>query len=303
MVQWCRALSEQETGIDYLTDPWTFEFMQRGLAAALVVSVLCAVLGTFVVLKGLAFIGDAMAHSAFAGVAMAFLLKGNIYLGAVLWSLFSGLAIAFLGRRPRVSFDTAIGIIFAGSFALGIVLISRARNYTVDLFSFLFGNILGVGNGDLIIMAALGAFVLATVIVFYKEFLFVSYDPTMASALGVPVGVVQYGLIALLGLTTVVSIKAVGLILVVALLVTPAATAALFTRRLGAMMLLGSLFAVLSSVIGLYLSFYIDVASGATIVLVATGFFLLGLLFSPRAGILTQRRPRFVLPTSSRREQ
>ena len=271
----------------WLTEPLELAFMQRALLAALIIAVVGGVVGTFVVLKGLAFIGDALAHSAFAGVATAFVLGGSIYLGSIIAGVGTALAIGFVSRRGRVSFDTAIGILFVGAFAFGIMLISASRSYTVDLFSFVFGDILGVGWSDVRVMLALAALVLILVAVFYRELLFTAYDPTMAAASGVPVAAVQYGQLALLALTTVIAIKVVGIVLVVAMLVTPAATAQLLVRRVPAMMLVGSLCGVIAATAGLYLSYYANVASGAAIVLVATGMFLLALLFSPERGMVS----------------
>ena len=271
----------------YLQEPFQFAFMQRALMATLMVSVVSACIGTFVVLKGLAFIGDALAHASFAGVATAFVLGANIYLGAVVAVLVTALAIALVGGRARVSFDTAIGILFVGAFALGILIISRQANYTVDLFSFVFGNVLGVGRDDLLLIALMGLVVLLMVALFYRQLLFTAYDPTMAAASGVPVGLVQYGLLAMLGVSTVVALKAVGIVLVVAMLVTPAATASLLVRRVHYIMALGAVVGAVSSVVGLYVSYYAEVASGAAIVLTATVLFLLAFLFSPRRGLVT----------------
>ena len=281
--------------MDYLAEPLEVAFMQRALLAALLVALVGGVVGTFVVLKGLAFIGDALAHSAFAGVATAFVLGGSIYLGSIVAGVVTALLIGFVSRRGRVSFDTAIGILFVGAFSFGIMLISASRSYTVDLFSFVFGDVLGVGPSDLWVMAALAVFVLAVILVFYRELLFTAYDPTMAAASGVPVATVQYGQLALLALTTVVAIKVVGIVLVVAMLVTPAATAQLLVRRVPAMMALAVLVGAVSSVAGLYISYHANVASGAAIVLVATGLFLLALLLSPRRGLLAvwRRQVRF----------
>ncbi|MGH2588053.1 MAG: metal ABC transporter permease [Dehalococcoidia bacterium] len=276
--------------MDWLTEPLDAAFMQRALLASLLVALVGGVIGTFVVLKGLAFIGDALAHSAFAGVAAAFVLGGSIYLGSIVAGVLTALAIAFVSRRARISFDTAIGILFVGAFAFGIMLISASRSYTVDLFSFVFGDVLGVGWEDIWVMAALSLFVLLVVAVFYREALFTAYDPTMAAASGVPVAAVQYGQLALLALTTVVALKVVGIVLVVAMLVTPAATAQLVVRRVPAMMAVAVLCGAVSAVAGLYISYYANVASGAAIVLVATGLFLLALLLSPRRGLLAAWR-------------
>lgn len=274
----------------WLSDPLAFAFMRRALLAVVLISIVSAVIGIFVVLKGLAFIGDALAHASFAGVAVAFVLGGSIYIGALAAALTTSLAITFVSRRARVSFDTAIGILFVGAFALGIVLISRQSNYTVDLFSFVFGNVLGVGCDDLLVIAVMTVVVCVVIIALYKELLFTAYDPTMAAASGVPVAFLQYLLLALLGLAAVTALRAVGIVLVIAMLVTPAATAQILARRLHHMMLLAAALGIISSVAGLYISYYANVASGASIVLVATALFFIALLVSPRSGLLTRRR-------------
>ena len=279
---------------NWLSEPFQYEFMQRALLAVLMVSAVSAVIGAFVVLKGLAFIGDALAHASFAGVAVAFVLGGSIYLGAMIAAVATALAIGFVGRRARLSLDTAIGILFVGAFALGIVIVSRQSNYTVDLFSFVFGNVLGVGWSDLLLIGIMTLAIIAIIVAFYKEFLFYAYDPEMAAASGIPVAAMHYGLLALVAVAAVVALKAVGIVLVVAMLVTPAATAGLLVRRLHQIMLVGALIGFVSSVIGLYVSYYASVASGASIVLVATCLFGLALLFSPRRGLLVPRRPDLV---------
>jgi len=285
----------------WLSEPFQYAFMQRALLAVAMVSAVSAVIGAFVVLKGLAFIGDALAHASFAGVAVAFVLGGSIYLGAVIAAIATAMTIGYVGRRARLSLDTAIGIIFVGAFALGIVIISRQSNYTVDLFSFVFGNVLGVGWRDLLIIGVMAATIIALVTIFYKELLFYSYDPDMAAASGIPVRFLHYGLLVLIAISAVVALKAVGIVLVVAMLVTPAATAALLVRRLHLIMVGGVLIGLASSVIGLYVSYYASVASGAAIVLVATFFFTLALVFSPRRGLLAAtRRPAEFYATEGR---
>jgi ABC-type Mn2+/Zn2+ transport system permease subunit len=275
---------------DLLLDPWASPFMVRALVALLMVSLVCAVVGSFVVVRGMAFIGEGLAHASFGGVAVAFALGGSIYLGAAVGAIITALAIGFVSRRAALKFDTAIGIMFVGAFALGILVMSRQQGYVVDLTSFVFGNVLGVDRGDLVLIAAIGALVLILVAVFYKELLFTSYDPTMAAASGLPVAIVQYGLLGLLGLTIVIAVKAVGIVLVVAMLVTPAATAQLLVQRLQLMMAVGAVVGALSSLIGLYLSYHADLATSAAVVLTATCFFLAAFLFSPRSGILWPRR-------------
>ncbi len=261
--------------IEFLVAPFEFGFMQRALLGGVLVGAICALVGTYVVLRGLAFVGDALAHAAFPGVVIAYLLKGNIYLGATIFALATALGIGLVSRRSRVSYDTAIGILFAGAFALGVLLMSTIHGYTVDLFSFLFGNVLGVSKWDLLVVGFLGAMVVLTIILFYKELLLLSFDPTVAEAMGYPVQALNYLLLGLIALTIVISIQAVGIILVVALLVTPSATAYLLTERFLRMMILGVLLAALAAVIGLYVSYYLNVASGAAIVLVSTCLFFL----------------------------
>jgi ABC-type Mn2+/Zn2+ transport system permease subunit len=274
--------------IDFLQEPWDFEFMRRALIAAVVVSAVAAVIGSFVILKGMAFIGDALPHASFGGVAVAFALDANLYLGGAIAALLTALLIGVIGRRGVVRYDTAIGILFVAAFALGILIVSRQDNYTADLFSFVFGNVLGVSWNDVWLTVIVGAIVVAFVVAFYKELLFTAYDPTMAAASGLPVDAIQFGLLALLALTTVIALQTVGIVLVVALLITPAATAQLLTRSLWSMMAVGAAIGAASSVIGLYIAWHADVSASAAIVLTATAFFALAFLFAPGRGALWQ---------------
>ena len=276
--------------IDFLGDPWTLEFMRRGLIAAVAVSAIAAVIGSFVILKGMAFIGDALPHASFGGIAVAFVLGGNLYLGGAIAAVLTAILIGFISRRASIKYDTAIGILFVGAFAAGILIISRQTNFTPDLFSFVFGNVLGISWTDVWTTTITAAVILLLVVMFYKEILFVAYDPSMAAASGLPVAAAQYGLLALIGVTTVIGLQTVGIVLVVALLITPAATAQLLTRRLPPMMAVGAVVGALSSFIGLYIAYYADVSPSAAIVLTATGFFFLAFLFAPRRGLLWQRR-------------
>lgn len=272
--------------------------MQRAFLAASLAAVVCAAVGTFVVLKGLAFMGDAVAHSSLAGMALVYALGGSILLGALAWVVPASLVITYVSRRANVMLDTSIGIIYAGGFALGIIILSQVSNYTVDLFGFLFGNVLGATWGDIIIIGAVAAAVLLVMAILYKELIFTSYDSTMAEVSGVPVRLVQYLMPLLIGVTTVVALKTVGIVLVLALLVTPAATARLLVRRLPLMMATSVLVALAATVVGLYLSFHLDLASGPTIVLVATGIFALALVVSPSRGVVWRRRSREAISTS-----
>jgi ABC-type Mn2+/Zn2+ transport system permease subunit len=275
--------------IDWLTTPLTYGFMQRGLLASLMVGVLCAVIGCYVVLRSMAFLGDALAHAILPGVAVAYLLKGSLLIGALVAAVLVALGIGFFSRRGTIKEDTAIGILFAATLALGVAIISTLRTYAQDLTHILFGNVLGVSDSDLWLTAILGLVVLAAIVLLYKEFLLVSFDPVMAATLRLPAELLRTLLLILLALTIVVSLQTVGVGLVVAMLVTPAATAYLLARRLPMMMLLSALFGALSGIAGLYLSFYLQVASGAAVVLVATALFVITFLFAPARGVLWQR--------------
>ena len=272
----------------WFADPLEFEFMQRALLAVMLVGVVSAVVGAFVVVRGMAFIGDALAHSSFAGVAIAFALGTSIYLGALVAAVATALGIAFISQRGRLRFDTTIGVLFVGAFALGIAIVSLQENYTVDLFSFVFGQVLGVSWGDLALMAAMGLAVIALVAAFYKELLFTAYDPTVAAAAGIPTRLMEYGLLALIAVSTVVALQAVGIVLVIAMLVTPAATASLLVRRLHHIIFVGVALSLVSSIIGLYVSYHAGIATGASIVLVATALFTVALLLAPRRGLLSR---------------
>jgi len=273
----------------WLTDPFTFAFMQRALVASLVVGVACAVIGTFVVLRAMAFLGDALAHAVLPGVAVAYLLDANLLLGGLVAAVVVAAGVGLVSRRGVVKEDTAIGILFAAALALGVLLMSTVHSYAVDLTHILFGNVLGVSSADLWLTGGLAAGVVAVVVLFFKEFQVAAFDPVLAHMLGKRPELVRFVLLVLLALTVVVSLQTVGVALVTALLVTPPATAYLLTRRLASMMLLSAVLGAAASVAGLYLSYYLDVASGAAVVLCATAAFALAWLFAPRRGLLAQR--------------
>jgi len=278
---------------DWLVQPLTYEFMQRGLAAALLVGIVCAVVGTYVVLRGMAFFGDALAHAILPGVALGYLVSGGarepLFWWALVASIVSALGIGAISRHSKVKEDTAIGIVFAGMFALGIALISTVRSYAVDLSHFLFGDVLGVSVQNLWMIIIFGGLVVLTILAFYKEFLTLSFDPVLAATLRMPVGLFNNLLLVLIAVTIAVSLQTVGVALVVALLVTPAATAYLLTNRLPTMMALAAALAALSGGVGLYLSYYLGIASGAAIVLTATFIFFLAFLFAPQRGLLWEK--------------
>jgi manganese/iron transport system permease protein len=267
------------TMLDILISPLKYSFMIRGFGAAILVGIVCAIVGTYVVLRGMAFFGDALAHAILPGVAVGYLVSGGarepLFWWALGTSLVTSIGIGAISRATKVKEDTAIGIIFAGMFALGIALISTVRSYSVDLSHFLFGDVLGVGPSDLILTAVFGGVVLMIVGAFYKEFLVLSFDPILAVTLRLPVRFLDYLLIGLIAMSIVVSLQTVGVALMVAMLVTPAATAFLLTHRLPVMMGLAAGIAAISGIIGLYFSYYFNVASGAAIVLTCTAIFLL----------------------------
>lgn len=270
--------------MDWLTDPWQWEFMQRALLAGVLVALASSVVGAFVVIKGLAFLADAVAHTSLAGAAIAFVAGGGsiaISLGAAGVAGVTAVGVSLL-TRVRLREDTAIGLLFTALFALGVLLISGTRNYTLELNSFLVGNILTVPTEDIIVMGVLAGVVVVTIAVFYRELLFVSYDPTMAAAAGVPVAVVQTGLMVLVALAAVAAFRLVGVVMVLAMLLAPAATAALLVRQVPLIMLVSAVLGVLAVVIGLYFSYHVDVATGPAIVVTAILFFWVTFVLSPR---------------------
>jgi manganese/iron transport system permease protein len=266
-----------------------FGFFVRALIASALVGVVCAVVGTYVVLRGVAFIGDAIAHAGFPGVVAAYMLGIPTYFGAAVAAVGTALAIGVVTKRAGIRQDTVIGVMFAGTFAFGIFLFSTIKGYVADLFSFLFGNVLAISPTDLTALVILGLGVIGIVALMWKELLYATFDPLGAAASGIKVDRLEYLFLALVALTIVVSLQAVGIILVVAMLITPAATAQMLTVRFMRLMLLAAVVGIASAVAGLYLSYWLNVASGATIVLVQTGLFLLALVVGPR-GLIARRR-------------
>lgn len=253
--------------------------MQRGLMAGTMVGILCAVMGTYVVLRGMAFLGDALAHAIMPGVAIAYLLDGNLLLGALVAAAVVALGIGYFSRQGTIKEDTAIGILFAAALSLGVAMISSIRSYAVDLSHILFGNVLGVSPSDLWITFGLGFIVLLTVFLLYRPFMVISFDPVLAATLRMPAELLRSIMLLLLALTVVISLQTVGVGLAAAMLVTPAATAYLLTRRLAPMMCVSAAIGALSSLVGLYLSYYLNIVSGSAIVLTATAVFMLVFLF------------------------
>jgi len=260
----------------FLLEPLHYDFMLRALAAAIMVGIVCAVVGSFVVLRGMAFFGDALAHAILPGVAVAYLLggaSGPLFWGALGAAVTTALGIGAVTRGGRLREDVAIGVVFAGVFALGIALISSVRSYSTDLAHILFGNVLAITSDDLLLIGGVGAGVLLVIWAFYKEFVVISFDPTHAASLRLPAEPLRYLLLILIAVTVVVSLKTIGAGLMTAMLITPAASGHLLTRRLSRMMLIAALIGVGSAIVGLYLSYYVSIASGAAIVLVTTAGF------------------------------
>ena len=263
-----------------LLEPLQYDFIVRAMLAAVIVGVVCSILGVYVVLRGMAFLGDAMAHTILPGVAAAYLLGLPLAIGALVMGVLTALGIGFLTERTTLKEDAAIGVIFAGFFALGVAMLSASGDYSIDLAHFLFGNLLGVTAGDLILTAVLGLVVLALVFLFYKEFLVLSFDPLLAETLRLPTRFLHYLLLLLIAVTVVIALQVVGVALMLAILVTPAATASFLTRRLPSMMLVSAILGVISAVAGVYASYYLNIATGPAVVLVATLIFLIVLGWS-----------------------
>ncbi len=261
--------------IEFFLQPLSYSFMQRGLLAGMMVGVLCAVLGTYVVLRGMAFLGDALAHAILPGVAVAYLMGGNLLLGALVAAAVVALGIGYFSKNGAIKEDTAIGILFSAALSLGVAMISSIRSFAVDLSHILFGNVLGVSPSDLLLTFALGAIVLLTVVLLYRPFMVLSFDPVLAATLRLPTVLLQNIMMMLLAVTVVISLQTVGVGLAAAMLVTPAAAAYMLTRRLSTMMIISALIGALSSLIGLFLSYYLNIVSGSAIVLTATVFFLI----------------------------
>lgn len=263
-----------------LIDPLTLPFMQRAMLAVILIGVVSGVMGAFVVTRGMAFLGDALAHTILPGVAIGYLASngdpGWVLIGGLGAGVISALGIGWLTRGGKLSEDTAIGVIFAGALALGIALISTANNYTADLTHILIGNVLAVGNDDLLLIAGIGLIVIVTVILLYKEFLIISFDPTLSHTLRLPGEPLRIALLVLLALTVVISLRAVGVAMVAAMLVTPAAAARFWVKRMWQMMIVAALIGAVGGVVGMYLAWHINgIAPSATIVLTLTAIFIL----------------------------
>jgi manganese/iron transport system permease protein len=281
--------------VDFLVDPFEAEFVRNGALAAALVGVLCGVVGCYVILRGMALMADSLAHGVLPGVAVAFMITAGgsatgaepdqvaIAIGALIAGLLTAAATSLILRRSRLREETAAAVVFVFMLALGVVLISRTEGYTVDLTAFLFGDVLGVGGGDVAATAVLTAIVLALVVVLYRPFLLLSFDRQRAAALGLRIDLLELVLLVIVTLAVVIGFRVVGALLVLGMLMAPPAAAALVTKRLPAMMALSAAIAAASAPIGLLISWHLDLAAGASIVLVPVSVFIVLLMVRPAA--------------------
>ncbi|REB06493.1 metal ABC transporter permease [Sporosarcina sp. BI001-red] len=273
--------------MEFFHDLLNYAFLQKAFITSVMVGIICGVIGSFIVLRGMALMGDAISHAVLPGVAISYMLSINYFYGAVLTGVLTAFGIGAISQNSRIKSDSAIGIVFSAFFALGIILITKARSAT-DLTQILFGNVLSVRDSDMWITLVIGAVVIGTVALFFKELLISSFDETMAAAYGLNTRFIHYAIMFLLTLVTVASLQTVGVILVVSMLITPASAAYLLTNRLSTMVVLASFFGALSAVIGLYFSFLYNMPSGPVIALATTSIFIVAFLFSPQQGLFTQ---------------
>lgn len=271
--------------MEFIQDLMTYEFLQKAFITSVIVGIICGVIGSFIVLRGMALMGDAISHAVLPGVAISYMLGINYFYGAVVTGILTALGIGVVSQNSRIKSDSSIGLVFSAMFALGVILINKAQS-AQNLDKILFGNVLSVRTSDMVLTAIVGVIVLLTVFLFYKELLVSSFDETMAAAYGLKVKLIHYTIMFLLTLVTVASIQTVGVILVVAMLITPASTAYLLTNRLSTMIFLSATFGAVSSILGLYFSFQSDLPSGPVIALTTTGIFAIVFLLSPRQGVL-----------------
>ncbi len=273
--------------MNLLIEPFAYEFFRQGLVASLLVGALCGMLGVYIILRRMSYIGHGLSHAVFGGAVVAYVASINFYVGAGLWGFFSALLINFTARRRRIGADAAIGIITTASFAVGVALISKTRSFTRNFEAALFGNILGVTMIDLAVIAVVTVSVAAFILLFYKRLLFMTFDPEVAPIYGVNVGVVDSLFALAMAATIVASINVVGVTLIAATLVIPSTTARLLTDSFARMILLSTLIGASAGAVGMYLSYWLDVSSGATIILLEAAVFVLVFLVTT----LARRRP------------
>lgn len=269
----------------------TYDFLQNALITSVIVGAVSGLIGSFIILRGMSLMGDAISHAVLPGVAVSYIVGANYMIGASLFGILAAALIGFVTQKSQLKNDTVIGIVFSSFFALGIILISFAQSST-DLYHILFGNVLAVRPSDLYTTVGVAIAVAVFIGLFYKELLVSSFDPVMAQAYGLKVQVIHYALMFFLTLVAVSSLQTVGTVLVVAMLVTPAATAYLITDRLVVMMFLSSGIGIVSAIIGLFFSYSYNLASGATIVLTTAVFFMIAFIFSPKQGFFKKNNTK-----------
>ncbi|MDV2582901.1 metal ABC transporter permease [Alkalibacillus haloalkaliphilus] len=275
--------------LNYFIDAvMTYPFLQNALIAGVLVGIVCGVVGCFIILRGMALMGEAISHAVLPGVVIAYMLGASFFVGAVITGVLTAIGIGYISQNSRIKDDSAIGILLTGTFAVGVVLVTTIGSTSINVWHILFGNVLAVSRTDLWMTLGITVGVLILIFVFYKQLLLSTFDPTMAKAIGLPTRLIHYMLMFILSLVTVASLNTVGIILVVAMLITPGATAYLMTDRLPMMLTLSAVFGVISAVVGVYYSYIYDVATGASIVIVATLLFTLAFLFSPKQGVFVR---------------
>ena len=271
----------------FLTEPLGYAFIQRGMLALIIVGGINAVVGCFVVVRGMAFFGDALGHAILPGIALSYTASGgsvhsNLFVGGLGAGIVAAVVIAWLTRKQELKEDSAIAIVFVTMFALGIAIVSTQSSYAVDLTHILFGSINGISQDDLVTMAAMSAVVLLVILLLFKEFLIISFDMSLAHSLKLPVQLLNILMLVLMAVTIVASMQAVGIALMLALLITPAATARLLVKRIHHMIVIASLLGIISGIVGFYASYYLDIPSGACIVLTLSSLF--GAVFLLQSG-------------------
>ncbi|HEO2921965.1 TPA: metal ABC transporter permease [Streptococcus agalactiae] len=267
----------------------TYHFLQNAFITAIVIGIVAGAVGCFIILRSMSLMGDAISHAVLPGVAISFILGINFFIGAIVFGLLSSIIITYIKENSAIKGDTAIGITFSSFLALGIILIGLA-NSTTDLFHILFGNILAVQDSDKYMTIIVGLIVLTLITIFFKELLLTSFDPVLAKSMGMRVSFYHYLLMILLTLVAVTAMQSVGTILIVALLITPAATAYLYVKSLRTMLFLSSALGAVASVLGLYIGYTFNIAAGSSIVLTSTFMFLLAFLFSPKQSLFKKKQ-------------
>lgn len=274
--------------MEFIADLFQYSFLQKAFVTAVFVGIISGLIGSFIILRGMALMGDAISHAVLPGIAISYVLGINYFYGAVLFGVLATIGIGSISQHSRIKHDASIGIVFTAFFALGVILVTKAQTAT-DLTQILFGNVLSVRTSDMLLTISLGILIILVILLFYKELLISTFDETMAQIYGLRTKLIHYSIMIMLTLATVASLQTVGVVLVVAMLITPAATAYLLTNRFPIMLVMSSLIGSASAVLGLYFSVEYNLPSGAVIVLVATLFFILAFLFAPKQGLLLRK--------------